>query len=195
MTTSRKHNLLISLRKKKKSEVNKRIKQEDVKKHIKRLTTLDNNKETLYGLIWGQCSHGMHEVIQADDDYILRDALFDCIWLLEKVKLISAGVDAKANKHCTLIQALTSFCLTRQGQMESNDSYRKRIDSATLTLSLARGEHILYSPLLIDVVDKNKPTESELTAEENKLKAMLMILNADPARFTNLKESLFGGCV
>ena len=175
------------------SDVKKWIKQEEIKKHINRLTTLDNNKETLYGLIWGQCSHGMHEVIKADEDYELKNALFDCIWLLEKVKLILAGVDSRANKYCTLIQALTYFCLTKQGANESNDSYRKRIDAATLTLSLAGGEHMLYSPILIEAKIPNAPSETELAVEENKLKAVLMILNSDSNRYTTLVESLFEG--
>ena len=44
------------------------MKQEQVKKHINRLTTLENNKETLYGVVWGQCTSGLQEVLKGDDD-------------------------------------------------------------------------------------------------------------------------------
>ena len=67
----------------KNSQVQKWIKQEQVKKFIKRLTTLENNKETLFGIVWGQCSTAVQEVIKADNDYVTKEADFDCIWLLK----------------------------------------------------------------------------------------------------------------
>ena len=85
-----------------------------VKQHIKRLNILDSKKEKLYALVWGQISTGLQEVIKGEDEFIKMDSKFDCIWLLEKAKLISSGVDIKANKYCTLVQAMTSFCNIRQ---------------------------------------------------------------------------------
>ena len=46
---------------------------------------MENNKETLFGIVWGQCSTALQEVIKADEDYVTNEADFDCIWLLKNV--------------------------------------------------------------------------------------------------------------
>ena len=168
-------------------------KTEEVKRHKKRLTNLDANKEALYGLIWQQCSNGVRELVKAEKDFSKKDSDFDTIWLLERVKLISAGVDGRSNKHAILIKSLTSLCNIKQGANESNDSFRKRIDAYALTLSLTNGEHVMCSPDLMVTQDKDKPTKAKKEAESEKFKAMLMILRADPGRFGALQESLFEG--
>ena len=175
------------------SEVAKWMKMEKVKQHIKRLNTLEENKETLYGLIWGQCSGGLQELLKGDDDYDSKSNNFDCLWLLEKVKLISAGVDEKANKYATLVKAITSFCNIRQGPTESNDSFRKRVDSSAQIMELAGGSHVFYSPQVSSAADKDKPTIKEKEDEKQRFKAMIMILRSDPERFGRLQESLFEG--
>ena len=65
-----------------KSEVKRWMKQEEVKLHIKRLQSLERNQEKLYAIIWGQLTHAMQEVIKGDDDFVYKDTIFDCIWLL-----------------------------------------------------------------------------------------------------------------
>lgn len=175
-----------------KSEVKRWMKQEKVKQHIKRLNILSTNKEKLYALIWGQFSTGLQEVLKGEEDFVKSDTSFDCIWLLEKSKLISSGVDTKANKYCTLIQAMTSFCTIGQGPNESNDSFRKQIDSAALTLSLAGGDHMLWSPDLIKMKDTDQgPTDKEIDTDTDTFKAMVMILRADSGRYSSLQKTLF----
>ena len=176
---------------KKASEVARWMKLEEVKLHVKRVAVLETNRETLYALIWGQLSSGLQAVLKGEDGFEIKDASFDCIWLLSKVKLISAGVDSKGNKHCNLIQALTDFCNVRQGQSESNDSFRKRIDSAALTLMLAGGTNALCSFDLIEALDPMAPTHDEIEKEIEKIKAIMMILRADGNRYLGLQESLF----
>ena len=45
------------------------MKQEEVKQHVKCINNLKNNMETLYALVWGQCTTGLQEAIKADPDY------------------------------------------------------------------------------------------------------------------------------
>ena len=175
------------------SDVEKWMNLERCKRHMRRLETLENNKQTLYGLMWGQCSSGLQEVIKADDDYKKKAKDFDCVWLLEKLNLVSAGVDEKANKYSTLVRAITAFVTIRQGQSESNDSFRKRIEANAVTLELAGGGHVLYSPKISEASDKNNPKDDEKEVEIQRFKAMIMILRADPARYGVLQESLFEG--
>ena len=175
------------------SDVAKMIMAEEVKEHVKRLRVLRNNKQTLYGVIWGQCSSGLQEVIKGDEEYVNKASKFDVIWLVEKTKLVSAGVDEKANIYCSLIRAITSFVTMHQGALESNDSFWKRIESNALTMELAGGEHIMYSPKISQASDKENPKEEEKEKEVQRFKAMIMILRSDPARFSDLQESLFKG--
>ena len=93
-----------------KSKVKTWMKQEEVKLHIKRLKNLERNQERLYAIVWGQLIHAMQEVTKGDDDFVSKDTIFDCIWLLQKCKLISAGVDGKAHKHYNFVLALSSLC-------------------------------------------------------------------------------------
>ena len=158
-----------------------------MKQHIKRVLTLKNNKETLYGVLWGQFSHGLQESLKTEEVFEAKSKDFDCVWLLEKAKLVSSGVDSRANKHATLVKALTSLCNIKQGSSETNDSYRKRINAYALTLKLAGGEHVLWSPTLIEKTDKTKPpTDDDKKKEIEKFKAMLMILCADSGRYGHL---------
>ena len=167
---------------------------ERIKKHIARLTILDNNKVMLYGAIWGQCSVALQEVIKTDDDFIDRDTDFDCIWLLKRCKMVSSGIDERGNKHHNLVKSLIHFVNIRQHPMESNDSFRTRLDAAVLTLELANGKHILCSDKLIESADTTKsPTTAEITVEEEKFKAMLMVVRADGNRYGSLQANLEEG--
>ena len=157
------------------------LKQEQVKNHIKRIRDLESNKQSLYGIVWGQLSNGLQEFIKADSSFDRKASAFDCVWLLEKAKLASSGVDQRANKHATLIKALTNLCNIWQGATESNDSYRKRVDAYALTLSLSGGNYVMCSPELIDAEDKDYPSiEEEEEHERDKFKAMILVLRVDP---------------
>ena len=177
----------------KKNQVMLWIKQEQVKTHIKRLVNLKNNKETLYGIMWGQLSSGLQEAIKAESDYEVKLKVFDSAWLLEKSKLISSGVDEKANKYLSLLKAITTMVNIRQGQNESNDSFRKRIDSVAMTVTLIGGDKMLYSGEIANVNDPDKPTKDELKTEVQRIKAMLMIIRSDYIRYGDLQESLLEG--
>ena len=127
----------------KKNDVLQWLNREKVRQYYRRITILENNKETLYGLVWGQCSTGLQEVIKADEKYDAKAEKYDVIWILEKVKLVSAGVDEKQNKYCTLVRAITAFSTMRQGASESNDSFRKQVDANALMMKLSGGAHVM----------------------------------------------------
>lgn len=55
-----------------------------------------------------------------------------------------------------------------QGQNESNDSFCKRINPVTLTVSLVGGEKMLYSKDISNVVDPTDPTNEEVKIKEQK---------------------------
>ena len=177
-----------------KSNVKKWMKMEQVKKHIKRLTILEDNKETLFGLIWGQCSSGLQAVLKNDSELAEKQKDFDCVWFLTKVKTVTSGVDDKENKQKSLLDALTGFFTMKQGPFESNDVFCRRVDSNALTVQLVGGKGMLCSEKIIVKVKKDSPpTDEEIKTEIEKLKAMVMMRRADPGRFGSLLSTLDDG--
>ena len=164
-----------------------------VKNHINRLTKLDMNKMKLYGLIWGQLTTGLQEVIKGDEDFSDKDLQFDCIWLLIKCKLITAGLDERANKHSTYVTAVRQAFSVRQRENESNDAYRKRFESQSMILDLVGGKHVMSSPTILGLMKYGNATAADIIKEEQKTKAMMLILGADPSRFQHLQDSLEEG--
>jgi hypothetical protein len=160
------------------SQVKIWMKQEEVKAHIKRINTLENNKETLCGFIWGQCSNAVKEIIKGDSNYTEKFKNYDCIWLLKRAKMITSGIDKKANRHKSLIDLMTTLMAMKQGQFESNDSYHTRIDSNALTVDLAGGHGVLCSYKLLGT-SSALATDEDIMEEVEKFKAMVMIRRAD----------------
>ena len=160
------------------------MKMEQVKKHTKRLMILEDNKETLCGLIWGQFSSGLQAVLKNDSELAEKQKAFDCVWFLTKVKTVTSGVDDKENKQKSLLDALTGFFTMKQGPFESNDVFCRRVDSNALTVQLVGGKGMLCSEKIIVKVKKDSPpTDEEIKTEIEKLKAMVMMRRADPGRF------------
>ena len=62
-----------------------------------------------------------------------------------------------------------------------------------LTVSLIGGSDFLYSREISSAMDSDDPDASKMLVEEQKLKAMLMILQADQVRYGELQDSLFEG--
>lgn len=155
------------------------------------MSELDDNKAALYRLIWGQCTNALQEVIKTDKDHTAFAVDFDCVWLLKKCKTVSAGIDKRGNRHYNLVKSLVQFATMKQHPMESNDLFRTRFDAAVLTLELTGGEHIFCSETLIEAADKDaRPSKDEIAAEEQKFKAMMMLVKANTNRFKTLQNSL-----
>ena len=176
-----------------KSEVSKMIQKEKVRNHMDRLTKLDNNKMKLYGVIWGQCTTALQEVIKSSTDYEEKDLEFDCIWLLQKVKMTSAEMDERNNIHYTLTTAIKQAFNVRQRENETNEGFRKRFESQILTLHLVGGEHILVSPEILKKSIQGTASEKDMQDEEQKMKGMMLLLGSDPNRFGKLQKSLEEG--
>ena len=175
------------------NDVQTLVMKELVKNHINRVTTLDMNKMKLYGLIWGQLTTGLQEVIKGDEDFTNKDLQFDCIWLLTKCKLVTAGLDERANKHSTYVTAIRQAFSVRQRDNESNDAYRKRLESHLLILDLVGGKHVISSPDILKLIKQGAASATDIINQEQRTKGMMLILGADPTRFQALQDSLEEG--
>ncbi len=93
------------------------------------------------------------------------------------------------NKHVNLIKAIKTLVNARQGNDKDEDTYVKRMLSYTESLDLAGGGHVLISPNLINKADA-EATAQEENAEFEKLMAVLILLNADSAKYSALNTEL-----
>ena len=182
-----------------KSEVMRWIKKAEVEEHMDRRAALVKNKMALYSLVWGQCTIALQEVIKGETEFEERDMKFDIIWLLQKCKVITSGMDERANAYFNLATAIRQVFNTTQRENETNEDYRTRFESQTTTMGLVGGKHILTSPTLLQrIVKKGNTTiatDKQKLEEEQKMKAMIMIIGADHGRFATIQRTLRDGVI
>eukprot|EP00957_Ditylum_brightwellii_P091913 6998607-Ditylum_brightwellii.AAC.1 len=70
-------------------------------------------------------------------EYEDKAAECDVIWLLENLKLATAGINSKSNKYDNFIEAILTVFTMRQGDTELNDGFLKRFKANAQTLELA----------------------------------------------------------
>ena len=79
------------------------------KKYLEKDEMLQQNVNKLYAIIIGQCSPALKSALKADGAYTQKSNDFDALWLLKKLKVISAGVDLKENPLLTLHEQTINF--------------------------------------------------------------------------------------
>ena len=99
------------------------------KKYLDREENLDEKINKLYALIMGQCTIAVRSVIKDDPDFTKKSRDFDALWILEKVKTNSAGVESKAKPVLSYHEQLLFFLNMRQDQNENDDGYLTRFNS------------------------------------------------------------------
>ena len=92
------------------------IREREIKRHIKRVLTLDNNKERLYRIVWQQCSTALQKTIKLDDYFEEHNADLDCIWLLKQCKVHSNTIGDVNGKN------LHSSCMNSLRASDSSNS-------------------------------------------------------------------------
>ena len=176
-----------------KSEVSRWIRKTEVEVHMDRRASLVKNKMALYGLVWGQCTTAFQEVIKGETAFEERDMKYDIIWLLQKCKLITAGLDEKSNVYYTLVTSIKQTFNIFQRENESNDNYRTRFESEAMTLHLVGGKHVMSSPSILKRLYPKNITDENKSQEEHKMKAMVFTMGSDPTRYSLLLQTLEDG--
>jgi hypothetical protein len=152
-----------------------------------RRSVAKQNKTKLYGVIWGQCSPALQSELTGDTDFKEKSSVFDCIWVLQKIKLISAGLDKNTNVYISTFSALKSFYNCRQGKDESMETYHRRFEAATATVIMSKG-NLTEHEGLTDYETKKGIGNSTVTdvekLVEDKFLGAAFLQNADPGRFT-----------
>ena len=96
------------------------------KMFLDRKMIMKGNIKKLYALVWGQCTQALRSELTGFDEYEINEKKANSLWLLEKIKVVSAGVDATANVVVTYHQQYMSLSYLRQSMTESMEEYLKR---------------------------------------------------------------------
>ena len=167
--------------------VKKGVFEQKLKKYVDREYLMYDNRIKLYTYIWGQCSSGVKSVVMGENDFKEKHGRKDVIWLLVKIKLITAGLDSKTNKYDNIYEVMMTFLTMRQGETESNSDYLKRFKSNAETVKLMCGLDFFVSR---EVIGKAFFSDDDKKESTEKLKAMIMLKRADNKRFGDLKKRL-----
>ena len=68
-----------------------------IKRYLDREFNLRGNLHKLYAVVLGQCTHALRSTLKGDPEYDRISSTLDVIWLLLRLKKVTAGVDAKVN--------------------------------------------------------------------------------------------------
>ena len=152
------------------------------KMFIDRKMRLKSNMRKLYALVWGQCTQGLKSEIIGLKDYDENKKKADSKWLLEKIKVVSAGVDSTANVVVTYHKQFMNVSYFRQSQTESMEDYMNRFAAMVATVKLVGADNLWYCGQLHDVKMQNA-SEAQLKENEEKVKATFFFLHGDKIRF------------
>jgi hypothetical protein len=119
--------------------------QQEYKVYLDGKKLIRENKRVLFTIIWGQCSPSLQAVVKGLDDFLTNFSTYNTKWLLEQLKVVSAGIDSKSNVYVQLHLAVLIFFNMKQYPNESNDAYLRRFQSNVDVLELSGGKHLLYS--------------------------------------------------
>ena len=128
----------------------------------------------LYGLLWGQYSSALQATIKGINEYEDKSDNFDLIWLLIEIKKAISVIDLKANPRLTLHEAVSTVYKMKQGETETIYNYLERFKSNIMTVELTGGKDFFCSKGIM-TNDDDDPTDDEIKAEEDKMKAILLL--------------------
>ena len=84
-----------------------------VKPYMDREDIPIENTDTLYRIVIGQCTPALRSTIKGDTEYEKKSSYFDTLWLLQKIKKTTTGLDMKANPGLTLHKQMIIFMTTK----------------------------------------------------------------------------------
>lgn len=161
---------------------------EEMKIFANRRNILKQNLTKLYGVVIGQCTQSLQAEVAGDDNCAIKSRKYDSVWLLKKLKNLSAGFNKSVSPFQSLVNSLVGFYTLRQYREESIEDYRQRFEAAWNTVSMNKGSlhsHPVFNKH-IQSLDSNM-TDKDIN---NKLASVFFITFSDPNRFGTLWQQL-----
>ena len=97
-----------------KDPINAAIQQHRVNNCVNKDSGSIKNLDKMYGLVWGQCSHGIKSIIHNKKYFKEKLDVFDFLWLLERMKEITSGMCVKSNNRYNTHKATLNFLAMNQ---------------------------------------------------------------------------------
>ena len=145
----------------------------------------------MFALVVGQCSPALKSELKCEPDFSDKTNTRDCIWLLNTLCLLCAGIDKNTDRFHSSVSSMANFFETKQLPDETMPAYHSRFEAAVATAILGNGTHFGSSKLIAYEVDANS-TSSEAAAQivHDGYLAMKFLMHADPHRFRELWAQL-----
>ena len=181
------------------SRTDTRIWEEEVKQYVKRQDTLRSNVQSLYSLVWGQCTEGLREKIKSHNDYQTTSQARNGINLLIIIRNIMYLSQNDRNMEHGIHEVMRRFYLFSQGTMDCQSYLEKFrnivevIESHGGTIGLHGGS---MRAIMVEegVIDPDNPTRAEYNqarvAAREKYFAVALILGSDRNRYGKMIEDL-----
>ena len=114
---------------KKATATHKRIWEKSVDQYVIRVERYRQNKDSLYAIIWAQCSSAMQAKLKTIEDYEDIDETLDCLELLLAIKGIAYKFETQGYLYLSLDDAKSEFYAYKQGRHENNSDYLTKFKS------------------------------------------------------------------
>ena len=97
----------------------------------------------IFGVVFGKCTLSLQSVLKGVPGYEKKPKDCNCLWLMEELNKITAGVDVKSNPRLPPLEHLIKFFTIRKEPTERNNEYLERFNYRLKNLILAGGKHIM----------------------------------------------------
>ena len=172
-------------------------------RHDKRVSEYNENKCSLYVLIWGQCSDPMQAKVKASSYYSTMASNYNSLDLLLIIKGIAYRFESQGNLHVAMREAKTNIYTYRQGKEESNTAYLSKFENMIQIAehyggAIGEEEALVVNALTLMGCDIEAATVEDLAKAKINAKqkhhAVNFILGSDPTRFNLLVIDLANSC-
>eukprot|EP00594_Rhizosolenia_setigera_P017900 CAMPEP_0178960488 /NCGR_PEP_ID=MMETSP0789-20121207/12994_1 /TAXON_ID=3005 /ORGANISM="Rhizosolenia setigera, Strain CCMP 1694" /LENGTH=536 /DNA_ID=CAMNT_0020643847 /DNA_START=148 /DNA_END=1759 /DNA_ORIENTATION=- len=160
------------------------------KQHHVREQALESNMGKVYELMLGQCTPLVRQELKGREDYDVKHAATDVLWLIQELRKIYIGIDEKSNPMLTYSETILNFTNIRQYATETIDDFMKRLVTYYLAAEDVGGKYVLLPLSMYDAVAENSDDDSDGDADRillDKIKeeflAMMLMQRSDRTRF------------
>ena len=80
-----------------------------VQSYVRRVEVQDRNCQSIFSIIWKQCSTGMKNRLQSLCEYESKSDTYDCVWLLKEIKAITLRFEGTRYIFLSLDDARTTY--------------------------------------------------------------------------------------
>ena len=179
------------------TETEKEIWKEEIKVHVRRRRTLEDNIAKLFSLVLGQCSESLRQKIEAHPDHEEVEDRVDGIGLLRIIKSLAHDVRAEKSPVQSLHATIRSFFLMNQGNdsiVEYGDRFTAHRGVLEEMKAAVADEAMMEIVLKQQQIDASKATSDQKQAAiiegREQLMAMAHFMGADKRRFGRLQEEV-----